>query len=898
MDIADAREAFYRWNNDSLQQLIEQYEAVQQPILELVPLLLQTNNRYLPGYTDADTPAGIYGYKPDKALINTARQLNNRFKYEQKTILKNTIIESVYLQRQLVNGQLILWVVCLPSLKKDQFDELNTKLQRIALWLNSREVNVTAFLVTEDQLASGEGGGKIEEQFMSPGLLFDHFYLESFLMAGKYPVWWLVPPEKEQDYDDFVLRIETMRYVNPAEYINLGGLSRVNQDDIIRQSIRHVQTVYKTPESSWIHLLILHAKEKAWPGLDTPAWRLKSYIYQGYENEPLSPVRIIAEMMHDSLSESVNQQHLLPLSRLIKSLKLFVHDSLLGLLTSLAELDQQVTLTHHTEKTDVVSYLTLYKALLQEVRLVFSQIITQYNKHSETSSQYHALNGLARNMMVYLSDGDNKVSVYNTHNRTEFVIGRVLIKHEVDYADGHQWSLMVEQEQGQAKIIHSFEHLLALIAWAWLNRIVDQSTQISLECPLRMVKQIEARHVLEILIQKINPDLVNAIPDTAFDNASEALRSMLFINLVASEKYQQRMESGHNDPLIYEGTDDLVVNCEQLTIHTWGDVYVRQYSRHQGVLQCLCDWTHHAPPKHKNKPRSMGVYGYAAGISTYWAQRIEQVYDDLIAFFYDDKHYDGCFIVRIGPDYYAVELVDDLLQQHHIGQEGDLYRFLEQPNQENKVYGLERLALTDTPLKAVFQRNKNNVLQVFFQIINRRCYTWVLDEKGSLWRDQQDWIDRASYVSHWLYLMRNIRDRLKRINYQDRELPVLDIQQISSNPLGILEFKSMGAESVRGDKDFIEIKIAVEGNEEGDRISLQCDGRMFSYQDYQERAIIECVEYIAARFAGSGRKAIYVTDLDVPLRLYGVDDRMNIQISHLLKYKRNIEHKLYQLLGI
>jgi adenylate cyclase class 1 len=356
---------------------------------------------------------------------------------------------------------------------------------------------------------------------------------------------------------------------------------------------------------------------------------------------------------------------------------------------------------------------------------------------------------------------------------------------------------------------------------------------------------------------------------------------------MVGEQYRQHMESAAEvDRLLYEATDDLVVNCEQLLINSWGDVHCQQYSGNRGILQCLCDWTRHAELKPGSQPAPIHCYGYSAGVSTFWAQRIAQVYDELLQFFYHDSKYDGRFIIRMGPEYFLIE----------VGGPTRLYNYLEQANKAFRPCGLERYALIDTPLRGIFQRNRQNVVQVFYQLQNGRCYTWVVDEKGSLWREQQDWFDRSSYVAHWLYLMRNIRNRLKRINYQNRDLPSIEIQYISSNQLGGLEFHPLGGEAITSERGFIDIRITVEGDESGDRISLNCDGREFSYQQYQQRAITECVQHIIARMAREGRKPVYVTDIDVPLRLYGVEQRDAIQVSHFLKYKRNIEHRLNQLI--
>ena len=403
--------------------------------------------------------------------------------------------------------------------------------------------------------------------------------------------------------------------------------------------------------------------------------------------------------------------------------------------------------------------------------------------------------------------------------------------------------------------------------------------------------------MLEVLIQQLDPGNLMSVQQQVFEQPSAPMRSLLFTNLMASEQYRHRMESGAvADPLLYEASDDLVVNCEQLIVNNWGDVHCRQYQGNQGVLQCLCEWTHHTELDCGMRPHGIRCFGYAAGISTFWAQRIAQVYEEMVQFFYDRNKISGSFIIRMGPEYFAVAAIEGLLQSTKIGDEVALYRFLERPNEDYGDYGLERYALAETPLRAIFERNKSDVVQIFYQVVNRQCYTWVLDEKGSLWREQQPWFDRSSYVAHWLYLLRNIRQRMKRINYQNRDLPAIEIHQINSNQLGGIDFHPLGAEAVTAERSFIDVQVSVVGEETGDMISLNCDGREFNYLEFQERVIPECVQYISARLAGEGRMPVYVTDIDVPLRLYGVNERDAIQVSHFLKYKRNIESRLNQLI--
>ncbi len=888
MDVADAKQAFINWNEKSFDNLIEQYEVEQQSALKVLPLLFQTNDRLLPGYNGADTPAGIYGYKPEKTVVDAAKHFHGKFSYRQDIVLKNTIIESVFLQKTVLDNKLSLWVVYVARLKSDQIEELRGKLERVIIWLKSRNLDVDGQLLSASRLAK-----KSKPQ----ALFLDSFYLESILLAGKYPVWWLIPPEKELDYTAFVEHIKKARFVNEDEFIDIGSISQLSHDDLIRQSVKHVQTVYQQPENSYLNLLLTRVKQSSYPEINGVSYQLKQKIYSGQKNiEELYAQSIVVELLQQAIAqyESI-EQHLMPFKKLFSLLSKYARNTSPDIFDALS--GGSVSGLRDVEVTD---YLQLYKALFFEVRLVYSSICTQYNNQFEETNDNKKLKMLADNMLMFISETKDRVSVYNTQERTEFILNRMLLRHIINPPEHSLWDLVIELEEGEEKTITGFSSLLALISWAWLNRIVDQSTQVSIDCPLRMIKQTEAYHVLEVLTQNINPDLVNHTSVRAFEHAARPLQSVLFFNLVINENNLQQIKpiTSADDPLSYgENSENLITNCEQLIVYDWGNVYTKQYSGDDGVFQCLCDWMKHAPLSRGTPPKKLHFFGYAAGDSTYIAQRVDQVYEELIQFFYYKKQLDGRFIVKMGADYYLVEAEDNEPLQYKIGNQTALYSFLEQENKEYRPYALERFALAETPLKEIFEHNKKDVVQIFFRVKNKVSETWILDEKGSLWCDQNIWFDLSSFAAHWLYFMRNIRSRLKKINYQEKELPMLEIQQISNNQLGTPGFHPIGSDVISAERGFIDIHIKITAQGEKDQISLICDGDDFDSEIYGDQVIMECMQHAAERMIGEGRKPVYVTDINVPLRVFGVEERDNIQVLHFLKYKRNIEKHLNQVLN-
>jgi adenylate cyclase, class 1 len=891
MEVVDAKQAFNAWNEKNYENFVSRFEDEQQSALKLLPLFLQTNNRLLPGYNGPDTPAGIYGYTPAVSVVREAKKFHEKFRFNQERPLKNTIIESVFLQHDLLSDQIFLWVVHIEKLKSDQFDELENKILRIQTWLKSRDLNISTKLLTAKRLS---------KKSKPASIFLDTFYHSAILLAGKYPVWWLVPPEKEENYTEFVEHIKTARFVNSGEFIDLGGIVALSADDSLKLAIKHAQNIYKTPEISFLELLLLKQKQDGWPDIGGLAYNLKTKIFSNNKNyQEYYSNRIMLEELQDALDKYSKIKDLAgnnPVS----------YKKLFGLLSQYAHAASKSFLKEISDNYDVsprgvgvVEYLDFNKILFSEIQTVYLSLLDQYDGQTSSGSKNEKLMILSQNILSFLSQRSDRIPVYVTQDKAEFVLGRMLLRHNIESAKSDSWSLIMELDEGEEKIISVFDNIITLIIWAWLNRVVDRSTQVSIQCPQLLVKQTEARNVLETLIQNINPDVIANIPSKVFERPNRPVRSLLFFNLVV-EDFQRRQIASitrDDDPLNFgDESENLFTSCEQLVINSWGDVYTKIYTGTDGVLQCLCDWTHHAALSGGKAPQELKCFGYGSGESTYMAQRIDQVYEELIQFFYYQKKIEGCLVVRMGDEYYAVTAEQGQLHQHRIGRQSAFYPYLERPNVKFKHYMLERLALPDMPLREIFQRNKKELIQIFFKSTGQSCETWVLDEKGSLCHIQQELFNRPSYIAHWLYVMRNIRARLKKINYQDRELPSLEIFEVVSNRLGGIEFFPVGSEDINTKWGFIDIQVVVTGNESNEKISLICEGKNFDFDTYEDNVVTETIKYISENLIVDGAMPIYVTDVDAPLRLYGVEDRDNIQIAHFLKYMRNIENTLNKLL--
>ena len=276
IQIVDARQAFHRWNSLRYEKLSNVVKSDTYKYIQLIPLFLQINNKILPGNTNDDVPAGVYMYKPDKEAINSAKSINSKFRYHQEGVIKNYAIDAIYFKQALIDNSNICVVIYNASLNNNQVTSLKNKIHRISVWLLSRGLDIKFIALTVDEFRNNKN--KQLSQY-NISIFLDVFYSESILLAGKYPVWWLVPPREEIEYAAFVEHITQAKFVDDGEFLDLGGIAGYNQQDLIKCAVDKVQEFKKNPEKCLIELLVVDEINASWPAFDGVSIRLKEKLY-------------------------------------------------------------------------------------------------------------------------------------------------------------------------------------------------------------------------------------------------------------------------------------------------------------------------------------------------------------------------------------------------------------------------------------------------------------------------------------------------------------------------------------------------------------------------------------------------------------------------------------------
>ena len=178
----------------------------QQMVLEILPLVFHLNHPALPGYLDSDCPYGLSNYQPSPATINAARRLARTFSLKDEGKRKPDL-DAMFLMGSpgtlghSVASDLDVWLCHRSDLPERGIRCLERKAEKLARWAESFGVELHVFVFCASDWRAGRQRVEVTGENCGSAqhfLLLDEFYRTSIHLAGAWPMWWLIPAEREE----------------------------------------------------------------------------------------------------------------------------------------------------------------------------------------------------------------------------------------------------------------------------------------------------------------------------------------------------------------------------------------------------------------------------------------------------------------------------------------------------------------------------------------------------------------------------------------------------------------------------------------------------------------------------------------------------------------------------
>ncbi len=268
------RDRFLALNRDRVEALRNGFSDERRTFFDAIPVLMHSNHAALPGFVDFDVPCGIERYTPDRRALNAVRKVALSFVLE-RFVERRTQIQALYVT-QLPDNALELSVISAVATHA----ALNEKLTRLVRYAADRGIALTTTLLdpVEEQAR--------RSRLRNPCLSRDTFYRSAILLAGRYPIWWLVPPRLDHAHDEYCARLKSQRFIGRDDTFDLGRAEPIPRAECLTAGVDLMEAALETPYVQLPSLMLLesyacdatleplaHAyKERIWNGDEGIDW--------------------------------------------------------------------------------------------------------------------------------------------------------------------------------------------------------------------------------------------------------------------------------------------------------------------------------------------------------------------------------------------------------------------------------------------------------------------------------------------------------------------------------------------------------------------------------------------------------------------------------------------------
>lgn len=925
--IQSIRRRFLVLNQERLNRVQTSLRSRQKIFLEIFPLLFHINSMDLPGFVSKKTPIGICDYSPSKKSITDAGKLSKNFKYQRKA-MRGFAIHALYLMGS--SGTIAyseksdfdIWVCHDPKLKKSQIALLREKSDAISKWADSIGLEVTFFVLSAETMKQGTTESLSEESSGTAQdiLLKEEFYRTSLYIAGRTPAWWLVPPEHEHEYDEYIEGLIKKGLIDEIDIIDFGSVGHLPAGEFFGAGLWQLHKALGSPYKSVLKLMVMEAYANEYPDVQLLSNQMKQAVYGGETSIDALDSYIL---IYNKLEDYLRQRNELERLDFVRRCFYFKVNLKLSNSKSIRAQYRYEIMSELTKgwgwKADDYKYLDSHSRwkvnqVMEERKVITSELTRSYRvlsdfarEHAEESNiNSMDLNLLGRRLYAAFERKAGKVELVNQGISSDMTEER--IKFVQSSSSGQDtWLLYrdnavseAESDEAPLKRTHS---LIELVSWCHFNKIIGSQTLVSLNSrePNFTLKELLA--IIDSIKRLYIDGKLPRISMKMLQDRSRILSCALYINLgvdpwVSHTKKGLHLTSNKSDALSYGGiSKNLIIGCDMMMVSSWGEVLTFRYSGETALLDCLCDYHAWAPLSDKKSPPPVQVYSFSSAQGMAIAHRVEELFRDTIQTYYkSDRGKEARYVIRIEHSNYLLQEENDAPRFRKLGDKADLINALGAAQTEFSPIVFDRYMLDEMPLSKLIQHNSPDVVQLFFQVKGEKAVVYVLDERGSLFYQIAEYFNSESLVAQYKKFLdnavnrRNMMEQADEAKETEAEIQYYQIHKLRGNQIRLERLDGPKSSDVGSYFGIQVIGDVING--ERPTFTLYCDGEEFSYLEFGDDVFKEVAQYVLDKRKDRGRYPIYITDIDVTRPLLGVDGVLNLQTIHFLNYKRNIEHKL------
>lgn len=590
--LALVRERFLSLNRERLIRTRTALLPRQQIFLDLLPLLIHINHPILPGYNSLSAPCGIDSYQPDTLTLDRVRNNIARSVEYRSEEQAAPLIHSVFLMgscgtvAQAESSDLDVWLCHHASIDEAGLEKLYHKAGAISEWAKSLGLEIHFFLMNNDQFRRGQRDRISAESAGTSQhfLLLDEFYRSALLVAGRYPIWWLVPPEEEVNYQEYTALLHSQGFVGPHESIDFGGVSQIPAGEFIGAGVWQLYKAISSPYKAVLKLLLTEAYARDFPKVLPLCVSLKSAIYQGITDADILDPYI---MVYQRLASYLNERNELDRLELIRRAFYFK----IGIRLS------QVSNTNTTWRHQLLENLIKewqwrpeqllnldtrsrwkLRRVREEHRFLVAELTNSYRflqdfaKRSKRPAliKSQEMTLLGRKLYAAFERKRYKVEWLNPGIAPD-LSEEQLFFHSSRFGSQRRWAVSTSARHDieADAILQEHDHLSGLLCWCYCNGLLNDYSRLRLNGRQDGITETDLRRLAEHLGQYLPRHAYAADPDKheAFNRPKVPETLLFYLNLG-----QHSLNALGSAGLSNHNNNYPIDQIEVVIINSWGEV--------------------------------------------------------------------------------------------------------------------------------------------------------------------------------------------------------------------------------------------------------------------------------------------------------------------------------------
>ncbi len=762
IDLGALRERFLALNRARLRRVRETLGPARAQWLELLPLLLHENHPLLPGYVGRAAPAGLPGYGPGAEAVRAARRIAPGFRPRRRAY-RRFALEALFLMGSAGSlghtreSDLDVWVCHDPGLDAEARALLAAKCAALERWARERfglethlyPVDPERFRAGEHASLAADGCGALQHH-----LLLDEFYRSAVLVAGRRPLWWLVPVERERaGYAEEAARLVGRRFVRPGECVDLGSPLPLPAAELFDAALWQLYKALDSPYKSVLKILLLESYVAGLPDGDLACHDLKRAVHEGSTDaDALDPYVLMIERIERHLAAPADRARR-ELARRCLYFKSRIalsrpgsgwRRALMARLAARWGWDRgRLHLLDARPRWKIERVLeerALIEALLRDS---FGRLAAFAGARLRDGGRAAGdLEVVARRLKSAAEHAPGKIEVINPGISEDLSEPGLTLVHE---AEG-TWRL---EREGSRTPLKRAETPVALLAWAHVNGLVAPSTVLRFDAPGTDLTPAEVHGVVRALAEHLPADACRRGPPPEALRAPPRLAAALAFADVGHDPCARHRRLGielataRSDPLSHgSGRTCLVRTIDLVARTTWGEVLVQRFAGETAVADLvaeLCAWT--PPGQGGGAPPPVPVRCFVAGHGPAIARRLEGLLAQAQAAWYGPRgHPLARLVVEIGAGFQVLEPEHGVPRPVLARDRDALLEVLALPRERWAPVVLEEaLAAREPVLAAACRAAAPGRVTVAWHARGGTLEVVVADERGSVVAWRQPW---------------------------------------------------------------------------------------------------------------------------------------------------------------